>query len=503
MLQRFLQNTAISAVAYGFAGVLGLLAVGLIARSYSLSVLGLIVLARAFLPGGFLSLLDFGFSETATQAIARGRVGDWRAASEKVSLLTVIAAVTGTISGIALWISSESLAAIFKVVPNEVEAFNSILEVTALVLPIAFLGLVTEGALKGFEEYGWLRLTEVATNVLYVASIYLAIWRGAPFELIAYSYLATTIIAKYLVLAVVVCRLALPTPLRFVAWGGASRRDILYRSWLMFNGRIVGVLQHTAAPLAIGILFSPAEVGTFDLITRLPRFLKAIMAPLYSAILPISARIEEASDSRRLQILGRNSLVFPGAIALPVLIVMALLSKQILYLWVGPQNAERWQWLALSLCVPATTILLGGGQAALMVRSDFLRYNTRLLYLQVLTQYLLIGMTLLWFQERAFIFGWAVSHILFVPVFAHYMLSEMDLRGSLFWRQLVRHAAVAAILAALVVACKYIHYPGNLAELVIFGALGCLAAWSLSFMIILTRDERLMLGRFVRIMTNR
>ena len=77
MLRRFVQNTAISAVAYALAGVLGLFAVGLIAKSYGLAVLGLIVLVRAFLPTGFLALVDFGVSETTTQAVARGRVGDW------------------------------------------------------------------------------------------------------------------------------------------------------------------------------------------------------------------------------------------------------------------------------------------------------------------------------------------------------------------------------------------------------------------------------------------
>jgi O-antigen/teichoic acid export membrane protein len=503
VLRRFVQNTAISAVAYAMAGVLGLFAVGLIARSYGLAGLGLIVLVRAFLPTGFLALFDLGVSETTTQAVARGCVGDWGAASKKVSLLTIIAAATGVISGCALWACAGALATIFKVAPDQVAAFISILDVTALVLPIAFLGLVAEGALKGFEQYGWLRLTEVGSNVLYVASVYFAVWCGAPFEWVAYSYLAIAIVAKYLVLAVVIYLTALPTPLRFVAWEPEGRKDVLYRSWLMFNNRIVGVLQHTLAPLAIGILFGPAEVGIYDLITRLPRFLKAIMAPLYSAILPISAHIEEATDTRRLQMLGRNGLVFPAAIALPVLIVIALFSKQILAVWVGSENAEQWPWLALSLVVPATTILLGAGQTALVVRSGFLRYNTKLLYLQVLTQYLLIGITLVWFRERAFIFGWAVSHILFAPVFARHMLGEMKLPGSLFWVQLARHAIVAAMLVVLVAGCKLLFDPHSLIELAIVGAVNCIVAWALGYAIILTRDERAMFGRFARTMRSR
>ena len=499
MLRRLVQNTAISAVAYALAGVLGLFAVGLIARSYGLTVLGLIVLVRAFLPTGFLALFDLGVSETTTQAVARGRVGDWGAASEKVSLLTVIAAAMGIVSGAALWIAAGSLATIFKVAPDQAAAFIAILNVTALVLPIAFLGLVAEGALKGFEQYGWLRLTEVGGNVLYVAAVYALVWRGAPFEWIAYSYLAVTV-AKYLVLAGVVGRAASVTSLRFCSWTAVNRRDVLHRCWLMLNNRIAGIFQQPLVPLAIGALFGPAEVGTYDLITRLPRFLKTTMAPLHSAILPISTHIDEATDTRRLQMLGRNGLVLPGAIIVPVLVVVALFSHEILKVWVGPQHADQWPWLALSMLIPAITVMLGAGQTALMVRSDFLRFNTRLLYLQVGLQYLVTGLGLYWFRERAFILGWVVSYVVFAPVIAHHMLSHMKLPGSLFWGQLARHVLVGSILAGLIVVSKMFFDPGSLIALAMVGGLSCIVAWILSGAIVLSGSDRAMFGRFARAM---
>ncbi|XSC45918.1 lipopolysaccharide biosynthesis protein [Bradyrhizobium sp. RDT10] len=412
MLRRFVHNTAISAVAYALAGVLGLLAVGLIAKSYGLAVLGLIVLSRAFLPTGFLALVDFGVSETTTQAVARGRVGDWAVASEKISLLAVIAAATGIASGVVLWSTAVQLTAIFKVAPDQAEAFVAILRVTALALPIAFVGLIAEGTLKGFEQYGWLRLTEVGSNVLYVTAISVFAWRGAPFEWIAYSYLAVTVTKHFVLVGVIV---AFGTSLRFRSWSAASSRDVFHRCWLMFNNRIAGTFQQTLVPLAIGVLYSPVEVGTYDLITRLPRFLKATMAPLHSAILPISTHIDEATDTRRLQMLGRNGLVLPGAVIVPVLVVVALFSGEILKVWVGPQHSDQWPWLAISMLVPATTVMLGAGQTALMVRSDFLRLNTRLLYLQVGLQYLVTGLGLVLFREQAFILGWAVSYVVFAP----------------------------------------------------------------------------------------
>jgi O-antigen/teichoic acid export membrane protein len=502
VLRGFLQNTAISAVAYAVAGVLGLFAVGVIAKSYGVAVLGLIVLARAFLPTGFLALVDLGVSETTTQAVARGRVGDWTVASEKMSLLTAIAAVTGIISALVLLVAAASLATLFKVAPDQVVAFVSILRITALALPIAFLGLIAEGALKGFEQYGWLRLTEVGGNIFYVVAVYALSLQRAPFEWIAYSYLFV-MVAKYFVLAGVVYRVAKDSSLRFCSWQASSRQDVMHRCWLMFNNRIVGILQQPVVPLAIGAFYSPVEVGTYDLITRLPRFLKATMAPLHSAILPISTRIEEETDMRRLQMLGRNGLVLPTAIVVPIFVVVALFSEQILTVWVGPQHADQWPWLAISMFIPAITVMLGAGQTALMVKSDFLRLNTRLLYLQVVAQYLVTALTLAWFRDQAFILGWVVSYVVFAPLIAHHVLSYMNLPDSLFWEQLGRHTLVAAILAVVVTGCKMFLDPGGLTALVIVGGISCVVAWGLSAAIILSGSDRAMFGRFARAMTQR
>ena len=500
MLRGFLQNTAISAVAYALAGVLGLFAVGIIARSYGVAVLGLIVLTRSFLPAGFFALIDLGVSESTTQFVARGRVGDWAVANEKVSLLAVIASAIGFVSAILLWAAAAPLAAIFRVAPDQADAFIAILRVTAPLLPITFLGLVVEGALKGFEQYGWLRLTEVGGNALYVVAVYVLIGQRAPFELIAYAYLAMTL-AKYLALAIVLYRAASATPLRLCLWTASSRRDVVHRCWLMFHNRIAGFFQQTLAPLAIGALYGPAEVGLYDLITRLPRFLKATMAPLHSAILPLSTHIEESSDTRRLQILGRNGLVLPTAIVVPILVVVALFSEQILTVWVGPQHADQWPWLAMSMFIPAVTVMLGAGQTALMVRSDFLRLNTKLLCYQVVTQYLITALTLVWLRERAFILGWVVSYVVFAPVTAHRMLSHMDLPESLFWEQLGKHTLVAAILAVVVTGCKMFIDPGGLTALVIVGGFFCILAWALSGAIVLSGSDRAMFGRFARAMT--
>jgi hypothetical protein len=204
-----------------------------------------------------------------------------------------------------------------------------------------------------------------------------------------------------------------------------------------------------------------------------------------------------------MQILGRNGFVLPAAVVIPIMVVIALFSEQILKVWVGSEQAGQWPWLALALLPGAVTVMLGAGQMALMVRTDFLRFINRLLHLQVLTQYLATLLFLVWFREMAFILGWAISYIVFGPMFAYYILREMGLPPSLFWKQLARHAAVAAMLAVIAAASKMIASPTGLLGLVVAGGFTCICAWVLSGAFILSNGDRAMFGRFARAMTQR
>ena len=68
--------------------------------------------------------------------------------------------------------------------------------------------------------------------------------------------------------------------------------------------------------------------------------------------------------------------------SLPALMTIGLFAEEILALWVGPDVAPYWPWLAIMLAVPASAVMLGPGQTALLVRADFLSLATKLLLLQ-------------------------------------------------------------------------------------------------------------------------
>ncbi len=497
MLRRLVKNTAISAIAYGIAGVLGLIAVGIIVRTWGYAALGLLVIVRNLLPTGFLALVDFGVSETATQAVARARgSGKWDGASETVTLLFAGALAIGLASGVLLWLGAPALAALFKVAASESNGFVLMVRATAVVLPLAFVSLVVEGVLKGFESYVSLRVVEILGTLAYVAAVFAQAVLGGNYQGVAFAFLAV-IVVRTLVLAAVARQIATAWPLRLARWEGDSRKDVLMRSRLMFMNRVTGSLQSMFPPIVVGVVLGPAAVGSYDVLTRLPRFLKSTLGLISASVLPTSALLAVTEDTNRLALLGRHSIVLPASMFLPPLLAIALFSKDILTHWVGTELARQWPWMAVMLIVPATSLILAPSHTALLVRPHFVKQTNRLLLYQSLIQYIVAALFVSWLSEHSMILGQAFAALIFLPLLARRTLREWRLPVSLFASQLWKHGLVALALTLLVVTAKAQIPDPSLAQLALLVAFASLAAWIASYIIVLTADDRAMIARIL------
>src|SRR5262249_7262655 len=116
MMRVLFQNTVVTAISVAVTSVLGLVAVRIIVGTWGLSEFGLIVLARAFLPVGFLAAVDLGVSEIATQVVARARVNsDWRVASQRLTIVVVLSTFVGILVAAAMILLAPALVLLFRV----------------------------------------------------------------------------------------------------------------------------------------------------------------------------------------------------------------------------------------------------------------------------------------------------------------------------------------------------------------------------------------------------
>jgi O-antigen/teichoic acid export membrane protein len=498
MMGRLFRNTVVTAMAFAISSVLGLIAVSIIVSAWGLAPLGLIVLARTFLPVGFMAILDFGVSEIATQAIARARANsDWQAASHKISLVLGLAILIGATVSIAIASASDALVTVFHVDAEYADAFRMILYATAAANFVLFPTLVAEGIVKGYEHFPLLRGVDVASNVIYFVATAIAAQLDAPFQVVAFAFLAGNLIRS---MAIGTSALHLARGVKLtLGWGSDRelRRSTLHLSWLMAQSRFLGVLQGPLLPIVVGLLYAPVAVGVYDILVRLPRFAKSVLSILNASLLPVSAIIDEHGSRELMQRLGRVGLVILPAVTIPPLTAAAVFAEPILRLWLGPKFTAYWPWMSTMFAVPAAAQFLSFGSVIMLVRPNILAILNYLSLAQIIVMVLTIIATLGVFQERAFILGQAVSWLVLLPWQVLILARELEVGRVTAMKTMVVQSCLIVPLAVAVVMLQNRFRLENLVELAIAMGVWCAALWVVQYLLILDSRGREEVRRMV------
>jgi O-antigen/teichoic acid export membrane protein len=449
MLRSIFHNIAISAGAFLAVSIVGLLLVPILIGAYGIVGFGTIVLARLFLPTAAMGVLDFGFGETATQAIARARSdGDWARGCRLLRMSALVAACIGAVAGLALLVFSPSLPAWLRVAPNEQQSMQLVLQVTAALLPLQFISLVLEGIIKGFERFSVLRSIEVVAALSYAALVLVVVHSDGSVYMACYAFMVSLLIRS--TIASIFATVALRphwkwmrgTTLEEQGWFFTMTRN-------MAVNKVLGASQTQLAPLLIGLFFGPAGAGTYEALSRLPRAIKSVLGLLSTTVLPVAARLESAADTRGMQRLGQAGILIVGVVAMPPVLAAMVFSKPLLYLWIGSELADLWAWQALMFLIPAMTVLLSFGGTALLVRSRVTSIMNRWTALQVFVQFLFAVVAAKWLSERAFILGQVLAVAMtFVPQL-RLVCSELGVSRAVLQRLL--NVIVALVVQACLV----------------------------------------------------
>lgn len=489
-LSRLVRNTLFSSVAFFVIGVVGIVLVPVLINAYGLAAFGLIAIGRALLPTGALAALDFGISEVATHAVGRSRgSGAWASASEQLTLLLLVSSALGATLGVTVMFLAPSLATLFRADASVQANFIAMIQVTGASLVILFPALVVDGVLRGFERFGLLRLWEVVSVLAYAIAAVCLIWWHFSYEWIQYAFVAA-LVMKYGALSMSAIVTARAAGLRLRPWKAVTAAQVRRLSFLVFQSKLTSTLQHQAPPLLVGALVGPAGVGVYDVVTRLPRFLKPVLSLLASSIIPVSARFVGAGDTERVRRIGATSFWLVPLLIFPPLLGAMLLSKPILVIWVGEEFGRYWPWLALMLLVPTLQGLLTIGQAAMSIHPEFIRRANRVAISGVLIQYIFSFSFVFLLEERSFILGQAIAMAVTFPVAVHQLVDASGMSNS----KVVWHIA-KPLLPGLALAGLTVPIIRLVADHAIVANVGLLTTWCgiywfLCYRFVLDNDQR-------------
>jgi O-antigen/teichoic acid export membrane protein len=500
MIKRLIQNTVISTVAFGAAAILGLIVIPVIIRTWGVTEFGLIVITRLLLPSGMMAVLDFGLSEVATQVVARAREHrDWDRVGRQLSFLTVISIVLAVSLSVSIWLGAPYLAVIMKVDAAHVDRFTDILHYTALANLVLVPALVWEGTVKGFERYNLLRLSEFTSTLVYVALTVWASTASVSFEVVAYIFLATLVVRA---LAVLIASIAALTTkrARFGAWTTPIRRELSHRCLLLLQGKLIGGITGPIQPFLVGLLFGPTAVGIYDALVRLSRVSKIVVSLLISALLPVASRLDERGSLTTFQRLGELGLIMLPMFTLPPLAAAAILSPEIMQLWIGPLLAPYAFWMGLSFVIPICAQYLAIGSVIFLTRTDIQARLNLLMGVQLLIWAVISAATVPVFAERAFILGQAVGSLLVLPWQIGTLRRALDLKLGSFLKAVGTQAAILIIGSILLwFFASYIRVD-SLIKLALVAATFCLTSWVAQYFLVLDERHRAVFPAIGRLM---
>lgn len=287
----------------------------------------------------WFQLLDIGLTPTMARETARFNGG----ASDATSLRHLLRAMEGFFVGIAVLGCAAMVAAAgfissswLKVQKLPLIEVEHAIMLIAVIVALRWVSGLYRSAITGFERLVWLGgFNMVLATARFVLVIPLFIFVGTSATLF-FSYQLLLAVLELGILVWQTYRL-LPTPAAGERrpWQYAPLRGVLKFSLSIAFASFVWIVATQADKLILSKLLPLTEYGYYTLVVLVAGGVLVISGPVSGALLPRLTRLAAAGDNTGVLLLYQNATQLVAVMAVPVTLVLALFSRQVLWAWTG------------------------------------------------------------------------------------------------------------------------------------------------------------------------
>ena len=297
-----------------------------------------------------LSVFDAGLSTTLTRELARlpARPGSEREARDLLRTFEAIYWGVGLLLGalvalLAPFLAREWLGA--TVLP--VRAVEQATMLMGLVLALQWPNALYGGGLLGLQRHALLNVIRAGAATLQAGGAVLVLWLVSP-TIQAYFLWQVMVAALHTALVAVALWRSLPG-----APGASFSKSLLAGRW-RFAGGIAGitvlvVLLSQTDKVMLSRMLSLEAFGYYALATVVAGSLNYISGPIYSALFPSLIQAVGRGDADQLSAMYHKGSQLMAVLVVPVWIVLALFSRELLTLWLADDAAVAGTYLLVSL----------------------------------------------------------------------------------------------------------------------------------------------------------
>jgi O-antigen/teichoic acid export membrane protein len=288
----------------------------------------------------FFDLLKFGFGRAAIKYVAESQARNDAVRTRKV-IATSCAALS--VPGLALLAASPGLAILFGMLvehrlgtpnPDLVSAAKIFVLISIIDLAVAIPSDIFGASLMGFQRYDLLNLTLAATAIAQAAAWAVILAMGGGLVAIGVATLTFSLssqFARYLMV-------------RHLAGGAPLRRSYVDRQlvkplmsmsgWIAVTDVADFVISRIDT-LVVGIIIGIPQAGVYAVGQKLSAFTQRFTSPVAALFFPHASELAAKGDREGLRKTLLAGTRIGVSIAMPLVLVLAVLAGPALDVWVG------------------------------------------------------------------------------------------------------------------------------------------------------------------------
>ncbi|MDD3375236.1 MAG: oligosaccharide flippase family protein [Candidatus Omnitrophica bacterium] len=488
MKQLIFKNTFFCGLSTFVIGLTGLFLLPFMIIKLGAEQYGLIAIVYIFTMNGYINLFELGFQGGVARYVAKYKEeqnvqGLFSVTISSFAIFLALGVVLLAVS----FLFKGFLVDLFKIPALYASSVSTVLGWVFLSYLFVFPSVVFMGYFQGLQRYDVLKITEIVTYLSYALGTFFYLNSGGSnFQMILYFFLISLFF-------------------RFVTYGvffvfdfSQSGARVLFdkeevaKVWGMakylFAGKPASMLYHNAPRLMVAIFLGPVAMTGYEIVMKIPRFLKSGLGFLNSAVMPVASTLEARGDQVRLKKLFLCGFKYQFLFLLPALSVCFLFSREILHFWMPAEYEHLFPLLRIMFVWNLLAPLVAYSNSIMTGMERKLKLMAFWVWGVVLISTLFIVLTIHWWGLYSAVIGYLLGTVLWIPFIAIWTCRETGSSSTEFF--LILGNGLKYVFIPLTLYVIFRHFLSNIVLVALFAVLCMASYFVVLFYKYLTQEER-------------
>lgn len=302
---------------------------------------------------GYYGLFDLGIRSSIIKYVAKYfAVRDYEQLSRMINTslfsYTCVAAVLLAFTFAGSWY----VDSIFHVTPEFLRTARLLFLMVGAAVSVGFPLSVFSGVLQGLQQFHWLNLAQVITNLFRALLIVIVLEHGMGLLAIALITVGLPVVASSSYILVVRHLIPVRFGTRFI--DRRTFRQLISYGAVTFMAIVADRLRFQSDAMIIGIFLSASAITYFSIGSKLVDYSNNVVDSMADTFMPMSSHFDATGEDERMRQLFIAGNRACALVIFPICAILLILGKSVIEVWMGHKYVATSYVVLVLLIVPRT-----------------------------------------------------------------------------------------------------------------------------------------------------